>query len=152
MNFLSADVTKTASDAMAAYTGTGDNTPIRIIQLVVGIIVFVFIMALMIKKKTNASQTLVWMILPISALIQGIFPKSIVWIAEQLTIDYPPIIGVLLLIFFLLGVVFYLSSEVAVGLDKIRELSIQISLLNDEMRLVKERVNLDEAVQHEEEF
>ena len=129
-----------------------DNTPIRIIQLVIGIVVFLLIILLMIKKKTNASQSLIWMLLPISALVQGIFPQFLVWTAELFSIDYPPIIAVMVSIFFLIGVVFYLSSEVAVGNDKIRELSIQISLLNDEMRLIKERVNFDETVQYEDEY
>lgn len=112
---------------------------IRIIQLLGGILIFAFIVLLMVKKKANATYSLVWVVFAVCALVLGVFPEITVELSELLHISYPPILIVLVLVVALIIISLYMSSEISISQDKIRELSIHISLLNDEMRLLKEK-------------
>ena len=73
----------------------------------------------------------------IGVLILGLFPQIIEFIAFKLGIDYPPILTVVAAIVAIVWLVFYISSELAIAQAKIRELAMQISILNHEMFLLK---------------
>ena len=110
------------------------------IQLTVSIVIFAAITFLSIKRRSNVNFTIVWLIVGLVSLIQGIFPSLLDKLSGFLGVGYPPTLMLVLAILMLLGIIFFIISELTVAHDKIRELSIHVSLLNDEMRLLKQDV------------
>jgi len=90
-------------------------------------------MYLMLKQKSNENTSLIWIFVAILGFIQGIFPETLHYVSGILHINNPPIFLTAATIVFLMGFVFYLSSELSVAQSKINELSIHISLLNNDV-------------------
>lgn len=111
---------------------------IQSVMLTIAILMLATIIILMIKKKSNASISLIWIGFSLISLFIGIFPRSLSALCSFIGIEYPPILAVVIAVACLFAITFYISSELAVAQNKIRELSIQISLLNDEMHRLKQ--------------
>ena len=109
------------------------------VELVLGVILIISIIYMLLKQKTNEGISLVWIALGIVTMIQSLFPYIIDRVAGWLGIDYPPMLGITAIIIFLTGFALYLSSELAVTRAKINELTIHISLLNNDVRDLKEK-------------
>jgi len=92
---------------------------------------------LTVKRKFSTTYSLLWITISVAAVLQGIFPQVLNWICRRLGIGYPPTLVLALGFVGLLIIMVYIASELAVAQNKIRELSIHISLLNDEMMLIK---------------
>ena len=112
---------------------------LRIVQMSFGLIVFIGIALMMIRKRANTELSLIWLILGIGAMILGIFPKINDVICSWLRIEYKPAFLIGMAFTVLVWIVFYISSELAMAQTKIRELAMQISLLNNEAASMRER-------------
>jgi len=99
------------------------------LSLLFGFTILICILYLMMKQKTNENISLIWIFVAIIGLIQGLFPN----ILYMIHISNPPIFLSAAAIVFLLAFVFYLSSELSVAQSKINELSMHISLLNNDV-------------------
>ena len=117
---------------------------IRVIQVLLSFSVLIIIALLMIKRKSNASISLLWMAIALAVFLFGVWPGSLNLLCNVLGINYPPILAVCIIVTALLGIVFYLSIEISVLQNKVRELSIHISLLNGEMHAVKNQLDENE--------
>ena len=113
---------------------------IYILEFIFGVMILFGIIALMLKKKSNESVSLLWIGIALIAVIQGLFPGILDRLCILIGIDYPPILVVVVAIMFMLGMTFYLSTELSVSQSKVRELAIHISLLNNEMTEIKKFV------------
>ena len=110
---------------------------LRFIQFGLALAIFIGIMFLMIKKKSNASISLIWIIMAVGAMVLGLFPQITDFFCDILGISYPPSLIFAIIIIALILVLFYISSELATAQTKIRELAMQISLLNNEVKNLK---------------
>ena len=117
------------------------NTPLGLIQLTIGLVIFSGIILLMIRKKSNANISLIWLLIAVAIMILGLFPRLIDIAANAFGIDYPPTLIMVVAIAMILWIVFYVSSQLAIAQTKIRELAMQISLLNNEMASLKTEGN-----------
>lgn len=124
---------------------------IQLIELFFALLIFVFIGMFLIKKKTNPSFSLFWLFLAVFALVIAIFPQAMDFICGLIGIDYPPTLILVIAVVVLLFVAFWITSEVSILENKVRELSIHVSLLNDEMRLLKQELNKKWNVEEEDE-
>ena len=115
-----------------------EHLALRLIQFAIALIIFIGIIFLMIKKKSNASVSLIWIVIAIGTMVLGLFPRLIDIVAvDWLGIASPPNFVFAMAIMALLWLVFYISSELAIAQTKIRELAMQISLLNSEVYAMK---------------
>ncbi|GHV45101.1 hypothetical protein FACS189492_2310 [Clostridia bacterium] len=113
------------------------NTSLEIIQLVIGLVIFIGILLLMVRKKSNANISLIWLLIAVAVMILALFPRIIDFVAYRIGIQYPPTLIIVVAIVAIIWIVFYMSSQLAVAQTKIRELAMQISLLNNEMASLK---------------
>ena len=115
------------------------NIQLGLVSSAIGIIIFFGIIFLMIGKKSNANVSLIWIMIAVVVMILGFFPQIIEWLSFKVGISYPPTLVLVIAITGLLWIVFYMSSQLSVAQTKIRELAMQISLLNSEMADMKEK-------------
>ena len=119
---------------------------ILIMEVVIALITITIIVVLMIKRKVNSNFSLIWILVALTAMLQAAFPQVLDHLCKWLGIGYPPTLIILAAIIVLLGTSVYLSSEVTVAQNKIMELSIQLSMLNDEMYDVKKNIKNTESL------
>ena len=114
-----------------------------IVGLIFGFTILISIMYLMLKQKSNENTSLIWIFVAVLGFIQGIFPDALYFVSGLLHINNPPIFLTAATIVFLMGFVFYLSSELSVAQSKINELSIHISLLNNDVLHLRRQTGQD---------
>jgi hypothetical protein len=122
----------------------------RIISIVLGTIMLVVIFRMTLRKKSNEGNSMIWIIASLVLIINSFFPRILDWICVWVGVKYQPILPITVAIAFLIIFVFYLSITLSVSDSKIKELSIQISLLNNdiiEMKKQQEQGYLQEAQQ-----
>ena len=110
----------------------------QIVILGSGILFMLAVIHLLLKKRSNVGYSLIWLGLALVSIIIGIFPVILYVVCSWFNIGYQPTLAMVATILFLLIFVFYLSSEISVAKSKISELSMQISLLNNDIVELKE--------------
>ena len=113
---------------------------VNIATVIVGIGLILYVIRLVVKKQMSESQSVLWIAIGVIAIILGIFPGLIPWIADLLGIWYAPSVLLLVATIGLLLILFRNSIVVSVHADEIHELSIQIALLKDENEALKEKI------------
>jgi hypothetical protein len=96
----------------------------------------------MVNKKMTESQSILWLIIGVIAVIIGLFPTVISFVAELLGIWYPPSIIFLIAYVGLLFIVLKNTVVISIQSNQISELFIQIALLNTENEKLREQLNL----------
>ena len=110
----------------------------QIVLIASGVFFMLAILYLLLKKKSNVSYSLVWLGMALLVIITGFYPRLLDIICLWLKIEYPPTLATIAAILFLLIFIFYISSELSVARSKINELSMQLSLLNNDIVELKE--------------
>ena len=113
---------------------------VNIATIFVGVGLISYVMGLIVKKRMSESQSVLWIGIGIVAVILGIFPTLIPWIAEMLGIWYAPSILLLVATIGLLLILFRNTVIVSEHADEIHELTIQIALLKDENEELKAKI------------
>lgn len=108
---------------------------LRIIALVAGLLVFGGVFMSLINRKINESISFFWLIIGVVSLAGGIFPQGLDYIAALFGIAYPPSIIFVAAIIILLLIVYSNSSQISLMNSKLRELSMQISILKSEQKI-----------------
>ena len=104
---------------------------VNIATVLVGIVIILYVIRLMVKKKMSESQSVLWIGIGVVAVILGVFPGLIPWIADMLGIWYAPSVLLLAATVGLLLILFRNSIVVSMHADEIHELTIQIALLKE---------------------
>jgi len=110
----------------------------QIVLIASGVIFMFAILYLLLKKKSNVGYSLVWLGMAVIVIVTGFYPRLLDIICVWLKIDYPPTLATIVAVLFLLIFIFYISSELSVTKSKINELSMQLSLLNNDIVELKE--------------
>lgn len=119
---------------------------VNIGTITTGLILIIWVMNLIIRKKMTESQSVLWLAIGTSAIIIGIFPKIITFIANLLGIWYPPAIIFLVVYIGLLFIVLKNTVVISVQSNQIRELFMQVSMLNIENEQLKKKLNVNDEV------
>ena len=93
-----------------------------------GIIFTVTVLSLLVRKKINEKNSLVWLIGSAFILILCLSPALLDHIALWIGVSYPPSLLFLVAVMVLLLLVLYHSMQISALHDKIKELSQYIAL------------------------
>lgn len=115
---------------------------INIGTVATGLLLIFFVIRLMVNRKMTESQSVLWLIIGVTAIIIGIFPSIITFLADLLGVWYPPSIILLIAYIGLLFIVFKNTVVISIQSNQIRELFMQITLLNMENEKLKEELEL----------
>ncbi|GAA0178417.1 hypothetical protein SH2C18_14770 [Clostridium sediminicola] len=116
---------------------------VNIGAVLTGIILIIFVLKLMVNKNMTESQSVLWLIIGVAAIILGFFPSIITVIADSLGIWYPPSIIFLIGYIGLLFIVLKNTVVISIQSNQIRELFMQVALLNTENEKLKEKLKLN---------
>lgn len=100
-----------------------------------------------IARKMTEKQSLFWIIGGIIIFIFGLFPQLVVFTSKIFSVDYPPSIIFaisIILVFYGIFSCYKTNAELSA---RVQELAMQISLLNDENKQLKDR--LEKNMQNE---
>lgn len=98
------------------------------------------ILLIYIARKLTEKQSLFWIIGGIIMIIFGLFPKLVKFVSDVFSVEYPPSIIFaisIILVFFGIFNCYITNAELTA---RVQELAMQISLLNDENRQLKEMI------------
>ena len=113
---------------------------VNIISILTGIILIIYVIRLMVNRKMTEPQSVLWLIIGAAAIVLGIFPSIINFIADLLGIWYPPAIAFLIGYIGLLFIVLQNTTVISVQSNQINELYMQIALLNMENEKLQEEL------------
>ena len=113
---------------------------VNIATIVVGVGIIIYVIGLIAKKRMSESQAVLWIAIALSAVILGIFPSVIPWIADKLGIWYAPSVLLLVATIGLLLILFRNSIVASGHTDEIHELAIQVALLQEENKALKTKI------------
>lgn len=105
--------------------------------IVLSIVIMLYIINIVRKKKFSIKESFWWIIASIGMLLLSIFPYSINYFAKKLGIAYPPALLFVLCIVFLLFINFRSNKKIA-------EQQLKIIELAQELAILKEKVNRNE--------
>ena len=112
---------------------------VNISAVAVGLILIGIVIKLVMEKRMSESQSVLWLLTGV-AIILGIFPNLLGQIASFLGIWYAPSVLLLFVCVGLLLITFFHATVISKNTDEIRELAIQIALLKEENRELKEKL------------
>lgn len=115
---------------------------VNIITIVTGLILIIYVIKLIVDRKMIESQSVLWLIIGIAAIILGIFPSIITFIGNMLGIWYPPAIAFLIAYIGLLFIVLQNTTTLSIQSNQISELFMQIALLNMENEKLRQELKL----------
>lgn len=116
---------------------------VKIFTIVTGLILILYVIKLMVNKKMTESQSVLWLLIGAAAIILGLFPSIVTYIADLLGVWYPPTIMFLIAYIGLLFIVLKNTTTISVQSNQINELFMQIALLNTENEKLKEELKLN---------
>jgi len=115
---------------------------LRSFVIITSLLIFFSVVSLLIKRRLNESNSILWLLIAVVILLFGIFPGITTHIAGVLGIDYPPALIFLAAIMVLLLIVFYSSIGISKMRAEINELAITVSILKEENNLMKEEIGI----------
>ncbi|HZG77925.1 MAG TPA: DUF2304 domain-containing protein [Paenibacillus sp.] len=104
------------------------------IMAAAGLIYVAFAMSLLVRKKINERNTLVWIGTCVVILVLSINPETLDWLARQFGVAYPPSLLFLLSVLVLLLFTLYQSTQISALQEKVKELSQHVALQDVEER------------------
>lgn len=113
---------------------------VNIGTVLVGLALICIVMMLIVKKYMSESQSVLWMVIGVAAIILGVFPDLIPLIADWLGVWYAPSVLLLFVSIGLLLIVFYNSVVASKHSNELSELALQISLLKEENKELKGKI------------
>ena len=117
---------------------------IRLVILGSGALIFSGVFISLVRRRLNESASLIWMVIGATAFLASIFPGVVGWLANMLGIDYPPTLVFVMAITALLLFSYHNTTQLAVQDAKIRELTIQLSLIKSEVKENQEAPELSQ--------
>ena len=123
---------------------------LRALLIAIGLIAFGIEFSAVMNRKLSERQSLIWFTTDALLVLCGIFPKLPVWVAGVLGVEYAPSAVFMLAILALIIGLFNCYSVNTELKNKVNELAIQVSLLNEEQREIKAAVFTENSEKVEE--
>ncbi len=111
----------------------------RIIILVAGLGLFLFVFELVRKKKFREELSLMWLLLALIIASGSVIDLITDPLAKKLGVYYPPALVFMLVIMVLIISFFYFSFVTSDLKSKVKELTQKVALLEFELRQKKEK-------------
>lgn len=127
------------------------NISLKVLVVLAGIIFTFIFFSLARKKSIKPFYTTLWLLVTIFIFSLVVFEKFYKWVATQLGIADASFLVIVGFISFLLIYVLYLSIKISIISDRIQELISHSSILENEIRKMKEPpLNGDNKVHNSE--
>lgn len=91
------------------------------------------ILRLLVQKKLNETNAILWIVIGIVIMLSGLFPKSVVVLSNWFFITYPPAFVFTLAIIILLFIVLRLSIQIADFSARLQDMASEVSIMKYEM-------------------
>lgn len=114
---------------------------INIGTVLTGVALISIIIYLMVNKKISESQSVLWLLIGLTTIILGIYPKIINIIADKLGVWYPPSLTFLLAFIAILFIVLKNTIIVSIQSDQINELFLELILAKDQIKDLEKELN-----------
>jgi hypothetical protein len=111
---------------------------VNLSAILIGIGLIIIVVKLMVERKIIESEAILWILIGLVLVIMGIIPGIIPIIAEIFGVWYPPTILFAVAIVGLILIVFKNTVTISKQMKEINELSMQISLMNLELKKMKQ--------------
>ena len=111
---------------------------LRFFCMALGLIVFIGVFSSLVKRKLGESDSILWTCISFIVIIAGCFPESINSIAEFFHIQYPPTLLFISSVVLIMFITFRNTTKIAVLNAKVRELTMQLSIINEELTELKD--------------
>lgn len=116
--------------------------------ILVGILLIGIILRLLVKKKLNESNAVLWIFIGLLVVLSGIFPRVVQRLSAFFLITYPPAfiftIAIIILLFIVLKNTIIISELTA----KVQETATEMSILNQELneykKIMEQRFNTND--------
>ena len=118
----------------------------NIIVILIGVTVIWVVLDMLVKKKFNESNAVLWLIIGLIAIVFGCFPHLITMLSRQVGFNYPPAYLFGFAIIVLLLIVFKSTITISTLTSKTQELAMHVSLLNEEYVRTMRFMEQQEAV------
>ncbi len=107
---------------------------LRILCMCAGFFVFLVTVRLLIRCKMDEANSFLWIPLGVGALISGFFPEVVAWISAALGVQNPPTLVLIAAIVLVILILLKNTLEISIYKSENHELSMQVSMLNSEVR------------------
>lgn len=114
------------------------SVSLRLFVCIAGILFVYISRKANISRKMTEKQSLFWIIGGIIIFSFGLFPKLVYFVSDIFSVEYPPSIIFAISIIFAFYGIFSCYKTNAELTARVQELAMQISLLNNENRKLKE--------------
>ena len=94
----------------------------------------------MMRKRMTEIDTFIWSLAGVVAIVLGMFPTIIMWVAAQLGITWPPSLLLLIAIVGLGLIVFRQSTEISELQSKLTDLTMNVSLNKQDVDRLQDEV------------
>jgi len=118
---------------------------LRIFIIAISVFIFFNVIFMLIKRRLDESNSILWLFVSVVILLVGIFPGIIDRAAMLIGIDYQPALLFLVAIIVLFMIVFSCSMAISRMKSEISELAIILSLLKEEIRHLREENDSEDA-------
>ncbi len=102
---------------------------VRIMILLIGLFIFLFILELVRRKKFREELSLIWIIIGIGLIFGSFADRIIDPVASKIGIHYPPVLVFLLIFFLLIITTLYFSFVLSDLKSKIKEMAQKMALM-----------------------
>lgn len=113
---------------------------INIGAVLTGVALITIIISLMVQRKINASESVLWLLIGFFTIVLGFFPRIINLIADRLGVWYPPTITFFVAYIGLLFIVFKNSVTASIHRDQLNELLLELILAKDKIKKLEQEV------------
>lgn len=114
---------------------------IYIIIILIGIALECVIFRLLVKKRLNESNSILWIFIGFIVILSGIFPAIVVKISGIFRITYPPALVFMAAIVILLFILLKNSIHISELSAKVQEAATEVSILQYEINELKAQIN-----------
>jgi hypothetical protein len=123
------------------------NIALRILIIVLSFSLFFSVIFMLIKKRLDEPNSILWFLIALVVLLSGIFPSAVNRMAEFVGIYYQPAFVFLVAIVVLLLIVFHSSMEISRLRAELNEIAITVSILKSTQKTDNaERGKSDESI------
>lgn len=99
----------------------------------VGVFLIAFILRLLMKKRLNESNALLWLFIGLIIVLAGLFPKIVVELSDFFKISYPPALIFTFSIIILLLIVLKNTITISELTAKMQQTAMEVSILKKEI-------------------
>ena len=114
---------------------------IYLIIILIGIAIECIIFHLLVKKRLNESNSLLWIFIGFIVILSGVFPAIVVRVSGVLHITYPPALVFMVAIIILLFIILKNTINISELSAKVQETATEVSILQYEINELKAQLN-----------